>query len=201
MVQLICCHHCELVVEVDCSKCRHSMTANGTFAACDPREMGVDGFQLIAFPKDKFYCLTCCGMDPKYVKGWHTRHQHLQKTKPCSACVVTLLRAPKRPLMLADQTDMQPRPVHSSTTCGCSSPWQDPKAGADSELLQEQQSKIALLMQQQEDMTHRLSVLVALEKRVLHMEARYLLENGSMMVDGEPNDPGDGHPWDIVQPH
>ena len=115
------------------------------------------------------------------------------KTKPCSACVVTLLRAPKRPFLLADQTDMQPRPVHSSTTCGCSSPWQDPKAGADSKLLLEQQSKILLLLQQQEDMTHRLSVLGALEKRVLNMEARYLLENGSMLEDGDP--------WDVVQPH
>ena len=73
---------------------------------------------------------------------------------------------PKRPVLLAEfiPPDMQPRPVHSSTTCGCISPWQDPKAGADSKLLLEQQSKIALLMQQQEDMTHRLSVLVALEK-------------------------------------
>ena len=42
-------------------------------------------------------------------------------------------------------------------------------------------------------MTHRLSVLVALEKRVLNMEARYFLENGSMLEDGDP--------WDVVQPH
>ena len=190
MVQLICCHHCELVVEVDCSKCRHSMTANGTFAACDPREMDVDGFQLIAFPKDKFYCLTCCGMDPKYVKGWHTRHQHLPKTKPCSACVVTLLRAPKRELMLADQTDMQPLPGHS--------PSQEPQAGAESKLLLEQQKDIALLMQQQEDLQHRLSFYATLEKRVLKMEAWPLRESGFMMEDGEPNDIGDVHPWDIV---
>jgi hypothetical protein len=69
----------------------------------------------------------------------------------------------------------------------------EPNAGAEAKLLIEQQVKIALLMQQQEDMTHRLSVLVALEKRVLHMEARYLLENGSMLEDGDP--------WDVVQPH
>ena len=195
MVQVLRCHNCELVVSVDCSKCQHSMTAKGTIAACDPREMGVNEFQLIAFPKNKMFCLSCCGMDPEYVKMWHSRHQWLQKTKPCSACVVALLRAPKRSFLLAEfiPPDMQPRPVHSSTTCGCSSPWQDPKAGADSKLLLEQQSKIALLMQQQEDMTHRLSVLVALEKRVLHMEARYLLENGSMLEDGDP--------WDVVQPH
>ena len=68
-----------------------------------------------------------------------------------------------------------------------------PNAGADAKLLLEQQSKILLLLQQQEDMTHRLSVLGALEKRVLNMEARYLLENGSMLEDGDP--------WDVVQPH
>ena len=195
MVQVLRCHNCELVVSVDCSQCQHSMTAKGTIAACDPREMGVNEFQLIAFPKGKMFCLSCCGMDPEYVKMWHSRHQWLQKTKPCSACVVTLLRVPKRPVLLAEfiPPDMQPRPVHSSTTCGCSSPWQDPKAGADSKLLLEQQSKILLLLQQQEDMTHRLSVLGALEKRVLNMEARYLLENGSMLEDGDP--------WDVVQPH
>ena len=193
MVTVLRCHFCELVVSVDCSKCQHSMTANAAYEPCDPREMGADEFQLIAFPKNKMFCRSCCGMDPDYVKMWHTRQQLQNKSKPCPGCVVTLLRAPKRPFLLADQTDMQPRPVHSSTTCGCSSPWQDPKAGADSKLLLEQQSKIALLMQQHDDMTHRLSVLVALEKRVLHMEARYLLENGSMLEDGDP--------WDVVQPH
>ena len=144
MVQVLRCHNCELVVSVDCSKCQHSMTAKGTFAACDPREMGVNEFQLLAFPKNKMFCLSCCGMDPEYVKMWHSRHQWLQKTKPCSACVVTLLRAPKRELMLADQTDMQPLPGHS--------PSQEPQAGAESKLLLEQQKDIALLMQQQEDL-------------------------------------------------
>ena len=60
-----------------------------------------------------------------------------------------------------------------------------PNAGADAKLLLEQQSKIALLMQQQEDMMHQLSVLLALEARVDQMEHRQL---------------EDGDPWDVVQP-
>ena len=99
------------------------------------------------------------------VDMWHNRQQLLQKPKPCPGCLVTLLRAPLRPPVLADQTDVQPiipLPVHSITTSvGSSLPWQDPKtvgpnAGADARLLLEQQVNIALLMQQQEDLQHRL---------------------------------------------
>ena len=35
-------------------------------------------------------------------------------------------------------------------------------------------------------MTRRLSVFKGLEKRVLDIEARYSLENGSMLEDGDP---------------
>ena len=61
----------------------------------------------------------------------------------------------------------------------------EPNAGVDAKLLMEQQVNIALLMQQQEDMMHQLSVLLALEHRVHQMEHRQL---------------EDGDPWDVVQP-
>ena len=61
----------------------------------------------------------------------------------------------------------------------------EPNAGAEAKLLMEQQVKLALLMQQQEDMMHQLSVLLALEHRVHQMEHRRL---------------EDGDPWDVVQP-
>ena len=137
-------------------------------------------------------------MKGDYVDMWHNRQQLLQKPKPCPGCVVTLLRAPLRPPVLADQTDVQPnipRPVHSNTTCGCSSPWQDPKtvgpnAGADAKLLLEQQVNIALLMQKQEEMMDQLSVLLSLEHRVHQMENRQLDDGGLQLSD----------PWDVVQP-
>ena len=198
MATVLRCHSCELVISVDCTNCQHTLDINGVYSPCVAREMGADEFLLVPFPKGRLYCLPCCGMKANYVDMWHNRQQLLQKPKPCPGCLVTLLRAPLRPPVLADQTDVQPipLPVHSITTLvGSSLPWQDPKtvgphAGADARLLQEQQVKIALLSQKQEEMMAQLSVLLSLEHRVHQMEDRQLDDGGLQLLDQ----------WDVVQP-
>ena len=65
-----------------------------------------------------------------------------------------------------------------------------PNVGADAKLLLEQQVKIALLMQKQEEMMDQLSVLLSLEHRVHQMENRQLDDGGLQLTD----------PWDVVQP-
>ena len=77
---------------------------------------------------------------------------------------------------------------------GSSLPWQDPKtvgpnAGADARLLLEQQVKIALLSQKQEEIMDQLSVLLSLEHRVHQMENRQLDDGGLQLLDR----------WDVVQ--
>jgi hypothetical protein len=198
MPSVLRCHHCQLVISVDCTNCQRTLDIHGVYSQCVAREMGADEFELVPFAKGKNYCLSCCMMKGDYVDMWRNRQQLLQKPKPCPGCVVTLLRAPLRPSLLADQTNVQPnipRPVHSNTTCGCSSPWQDPKtvgpnSDADAKLVLEQQVKIALLMQKQDEMMDKLSVLLSLEHCVHQMENRQLDDGGLQLSD----------PWDVVQP-
>ena len=187
MATILRCHHCEVVISVDCTHYQHTLDRKGVQSPCCARELGAHEYLLVPFPKGRHYCLPCCRMDPDYVVMWQNRFELLQKPKPCSGCSVTLLCAPLRPPVLAVQTDEPPipLPVHSNTTLvGSSLPWQsslltcqDPKkvglhAGDDVRLLQEQKEIIALLVQQQKKMMAQVSELLSLDDRVHQLEDR-----------------------------
>ena len=100
MATILRCHHCELVISVDCTHCQHTLDRKGVQSPCCARELGAHEYLLVPFPMGRHYCLPCCRMDPDYVFMWRNRFELLQKPKPWSGCLVTLLRAPLRPPVL-----------------------------------------------------------------------------------------------------
>ena len=138
-------------------------------------------------------------MDPTYVVQWQDRYDLLQKHEPCSVCAVTLIRGQRKPLVLTVQQDESPtpfsaqsntttvrnsscQPLHASLLTG-----QDPKNfgihdDVAPQLVHEQKEILALLLDDQKDLSARVAQLQSLADRVGRLEEQQQQEDWCLVI-------------------
>ena len=166
---------------------------------CCPTELAAYEHGLMPFAKHRHCCLGCCEKDAAYLAQWHRTKDWLHKHKPCSGCAVTLVSGQGKPLRQAVQQDESPtpfsaqsntttvrnsscQPLHASLLTG-----QDPKNfgihdDVAPQLVHEQKEILALLLDDQKDLSARVAQLQSLADRVGRLEEQQQQEDGYVVI-------------------